>query len=510
MRRLIAGVAELVDALDLGSSAIRRGGSSPFARTNEPPTLQKWQLLAVIFYYTTIELNFIKMNVSRENIDTVNAVLKLLIEKTDYEKAVAAKLKEYRQQASIPGFRPGKAPAGLIKRQYGTAVLVEEVNKLISQNLSKYLVEEKLDLLGEPLPNDDRQKTIDWEKDESFEFVFDIALAPEVNVVLDKRSKYKYYKIAVSEEMIDAQVESALSQMGQNVPAEIADENSTIRGNFVQLDADGNEVENGINPENVVLAVDMVKDEEIRSAFIGSKKDDIVIFDPVKAFENTTEVMHMLNISKEEAETLNSKFRFTVSEILKFENAEINEELFKKIYGEETEIKTEEDFRAKIKEDIAKNLSYSSEHKFAIDARDALVEKQNIALPEAFLKRWLIAVNKELTAEQIENDFEPFINDLKWQLIKDVIAKENDLDVSEDEIMDFARQMALAQYQQYGIFDIPDEQLDSFAKMLLDKPEEKDRIFKKLFEDKVIAVVKEKVTLQEEEISQEEFDEMMK
>jgi trigger factor len=450
------------------------------------------------------------MNITRENIDEVNAVIKLLIEKTDYEKEVAGRLKEYRQQASIPGFRPGKAPAGLIKKRFGTAVLVEEVNKLISQSLSKYLVEEKLNILGEPLPNEGQQKDFNWETDENFEFIFDIAIAPEVAVSLDKRSKYKYFNIAVSDEMIDQQVESAVSQLGQNVPTDVAVDNSSVRGNFVQLDAEGNEVEDGIQPENVLLAVDMMKDDEIKASFVGSKKDDIIIFDPVKAFENKVEVGHMLNISKEEAEELSGEFRYTVTEILKFEKAELNEELFVKLYGEETEVKTVEDFRARISEEIATNLTYSSEHKFAIDARDTLVEKNKVVLPEEFLKRWLIAINKELTIEQIEKDFEPFIQDLQWQLIKDNIGKENELQVSPEEAEDFAKQMARAQYNQYGIHDIPDEQLDSFAKMMLEKPEEKERIYKKLYEDKVIAVVKEKVSLAESEISQEEFNELMK
>lgn len=450
------------------------------------------------------------MNITRENIDDLNAVIKLLIEKEDYEQAVAAKLKEYRQQASIPGFRPGKAPAGLIKKRFGTAVVVEEVNKLISQNLSKHLVEEKLNILGEPLPNEDQQKDINWETDENFEFLFDIALAPEVNISLDKRSKYKYYNIAVSEEMIDQQVETASSQLGQNVPVDEAKDNSSVRGNFVQLDAEGNEVEDGIKPENVLLAIDMIKDDEIKNAFVGSKKDDIVIFDPVKAFENRVEIGHMLNISKEEAEVLNSEFRFTVTEILQFEKAELNEEMFKKLYGEETEVKTMEDFRARVKEEIASNLVYSSDHKFALDTRDTLVEKSKIELPEGFLKRWLIAINKELTLEQIENDFDAFVKDLQWQLIKDSIAKDNEVQVTPEETEDFAKQMARAQYNQYGIYDIPDEQLDSFAKMLLEKPEEKERILKKLHEDKVIAVVKEKVSITENEVSQEEFNEMMK
>ena len=450
------------------------------------------------------------MNITREKIDNVNALLKVSIEKTDYEKSVADQLKEYRQKASVPGFRPGKVPAGLIKRKYGTAILVDEVNKLLSQKLSGYLVEEKLNILGEPLPNEEQQKGINWETDENFEFVFDIALAPEINITLDKTSKYKYFNIKVADKMIDEQVEMAATQLGQNIPSDVIEENSSVRGDFVQLDEKGEAIEGGIQPKGVLIAVDMIKDENTKKEIVGKKKDDSAVFDPVKAFGDRHEVGHMLNIKHEEADELNSEFRFTINEVLKFEKAEINEDLFKKLYGEETEVKTVEDFRARIKKEIAANLKYSSDHKFAIDTRDNLLEKINPEMPEDFLKRWLLAINKDLTREQIDNEFEYFVQDLKWQLIKDVIIKENELKVSPEEVQGFALQMARAQYNQYGIYNIPDEQLESFAKMILEKPEESERIYKKLYEDKVIEVVKEKVSIEEQEISQEEFNEMLK
>lgn len=450
------------------------------------------------------------MNITRENIDAVNAILKVDIEKADYEKTVADQLKEYRQKAVIPGFRPGKVPDSLIKRKYRIPVLVEEVNKLLSQKLSQYLVEEKLNILGEPLPNEEQQKSINWETDENFVFAFDIALAPEVKISLDKQTEIKYYKINVSDEMINQQVEMTQSQLGQNLPDDVISDSSSVRGNFIQLNDAGEEIENGIRPNGVLIAIDMIKDEEIKSSFIGKKKDDVIVFDPVKAFENRHEVGHMLKIKHEEADVLNSNFSFTVTEILKFEKAELNEDLFKKIYGEETDVKTNEDFRNRIKTEIEANLVYSSNHKFAIDVHNNLVEQNNLMLPEAFLKRWLIAINKELTVEQIENEFDAFISDLKWQLIKDSIIKENEISVSNEETQVFALQMARAQYNQYGIFDIPDEQLESFAKIILEKPEESERIYKRLYEDKVINVVKEKITVQETEVSQEEFNEMMK
>ncbi len=450
------------------------------------------------------------MNITRENIDNVNAVIKVTIEKADYEKPVNDALKEYRQKASVPGFRPGKVPAGLIQKRFGKAILLDEVNKALSQNLSKYLVEEKLNILGEPLPNEEQQKTIDWDNDEAFEFAFDIALAPEVNILLDDSNKFDYYTIAVSEEMIDRQVEMAASQLGQNVPDETVVENSSVRGDFVQLNENGEALEDGIQPKGVLLAVDMIKNEEIKAAFIGKQKGDVLTFDPVKAFEDRHEVGHMLNISHEAAHDLNGEFSFTVTDILRFEKAELNEELFKKLYGDETEIKTIEDFRNKVKEEIAANLVYSSDHKFAEDTRSSLIEKTNLELPEIFLKRWLIAANKNLTKEQIDNDFDWFIEDLKWQLIKDTIIRQNDLTVTPGETQEFAKQVARAQYQQYGIYDIPDEQLESFAKIILEKPEEGERIYKKLFEDKIMAVVKEKASIEEKVVTEEEFNAMMK
>ncbi len=450
------------------------------------------------------------MNITRENSDNVNAVIKILIEKSDYEGPVKEVLKDYRQKATIPGFRPGKVPAGLIEKRFGKAILAEEVNKLLSQNLSKHIVDEKLPLLGEPLPNEDQQKTIDWDNDENFEFVFDVALAPEVQVSLDKKRKFEYVSISVDDEMIDKQIEAVTNQFGENKASEVVEEKSLVRGNFIQLDAEGNELEEGIKPEAVLLAIDKIKDEAIKKDFLSKKVEDIIIFDPVKAFENKTEVGHMLTISPEEAEVLESNFKYTITEVLEFVSAEINEELFKKVYGEETEIKTVEEFREKVKEEIAHNLSYSSDQKFAVDTRNALVDKIKIDLPEAFLKRWLKATNNELTDEQIENDFDSFMKDLKWQLIKDKIIKDNEISITDDEAMDFARQVTFAQFNQYGMHNMPPEQLDSFAKMMLEKPEEKERIFKKLYEDKVMASVKEKTTITDKKVTHEEFSGLMK
>jgi trigger factor len=450
------------------------------------------------------------MNITRENTDNVNAVLKVLIEKPDYEKPVEDKLKEYRQKADMPGFRPGKAPLGLIKKRFGKSVLLDEVNNLLSQKLTSYLMEEKLQILGEPLANEDQQKPIDWDNDENFEFIFDIALAPEIEVPLDEKDKINYYKIKVSDDMVNEQIDMIKSQMGQNKETDAVKEDGLVRGDFVELDEKGNEKEDGIKPEGVLLAIDLIKDKDIQKEFIGKKKGDVIVFDPVKAYEDVHEVQHMLNISHEQAHELDSEFKFTINETLEFEKAELNEELYKKIYGEDTDNKTEEDLRNRLKDELASNLVHSSEQRFAMDVRDTLVDKVNPELPEAFLKRWLRVANKDVTEEQIENDFDGFLKDLKWQLIKDKIINENELEVEEEEAFDFAKQLAQAQYAQYGIPNVPDDQLESFAKMILEKQEEKERLYNKLLEDKVVGVVKDKVSLKEKEVTQEEFTELSK
>jgi len=448
------------------------------------------------------------MNITRENNGNVNAVIKVLIEKQDYEKTVGEKLKEYRQRTSIPGFRPGKAPMGLIRKRVGKAVLAEEINKMLSQNLMRYLVEEKLQVLGEPLPSDDHQKEINWDTDENYEFAFDIGLAPKFEVVVDENDKLTYYNIEVSDEMINQQIDMILSQLGQSVEAdEVADE-CLVRGDFVELDEEGQVKEDGIRAEGVLLTVNLIKNEEIKNQFLGKKKEDTLTFDPVVAYDDRHEVGHLLKISHEQADDLNSTFNFTIKEITRFEKAEVNEELFKKMYGEETDVKTEEEFKNKLREEIAANLKQASDRRFATDVRDMLVEKLNPELPEEFLKRWLRETNKDVTDEQIENDFNGFMIDLRWQLIKDVIIKENELKVEEDDLFDLAKNFAQAQYSQYGIYDAPEEQLESFAKIILEKPEEKERLQNKLLEDKSVEVIKSKVAVEEKEISREEFEKL--
>ena len=449
------------------------------------------------------------MNITKENINELNAIVTVKIEKNDYEATVNEQLREYRKKANMPGFRPGKVPAGLVKKMYGKAILAEEVNKMLSHNLSKFIVDEKLNILGEPLPNDEKTSDIDWETAADFEFAFDIAVAPEIEVKFDKRKKYPYYLIQVDDKMIDQQVDSYTGRFGENEKAEAIEDKDTVRGNFVQLDADGNELEGGIKAEQVIIAIDLMKDEAVKNEIIGKKADDTIVFDPIKVYENRHEVGHMLNISHEEAENIEGDFKFTISEVLRFKKAEVNEDLFKKAFGDDTEIKTEEEFRNKVKADIEEQLKYSSDYKFTIDSRDILLEKVEMELPEEFLKRWLKITNNELTDEQIEADFDNFMKDLRWQLIKDRVAKDNEIEIKQEDVKEMAKEIAAMQFRQYGMFSMPDEQLNAYADQILQNEEEARRITTRVQEDKIMAVIKENVNIDEKEINQEDFNKLL-
>ncbi|MBK5202287.1 MAG: trigger factor [Prolixibacteraceae bacterium] len=450
------------------------------------------------------------MNITKESIDELTATLTVKIEKNDYESSVNEVLKDYRKKANMPGFRPGKVPAGLVKKLYGKAAIADEVNKVLSNNLSKYIIDEKLNILGEPLPDEEKQKKIDWDNDENFEFVFDIATTPEFSIQLDKRNNLPFYKITADEKMIEKQEQDYTNQYGENKPVEKLEGKDTMKGNFVQLDENGNELEKGIKADDVLVAPDVMKDEEIKKEFYSKSKGDEIIVDLNKIYNNNANLISgLLKISKEEAEKIEGNFKFSISDILRFTPAKVNEDLFKKIYGEDTDIKTEDQFKAKIKEELEKNLRMSSDYKFSMDCREHLVEKTEFNLPENFLKRWIKETNSKLTEEQIEKDFDNFMKDLRWQLIYGKILKDNSIEIKEEEIMDSAKKIASMQFRQYGLFNIPESQLDAYAAKILENEEEKKHIENQVGIDKAIEFIKSKVTVEEKDISQDDFQKLM-
>ena len=448
------------------------------------------------------------MKISKTSIDDLNLVVKVIIEKQDYEATVNETLKEYRKKANMPGFRKGMVPAGLIKKMHGKAALAEEVNKLLSHELTKYIADEKLEILGEPLPSLTEKAIVNFDSDADFEFAFDLGLSPVINIDFEKIGKLPYYEITVDEQLIDNQIDGYANRFGENIPAEVVGEKETILGDFAQLDAGGIEIADGISAKSVQIAVQLIKDEAIKKLFIGAKVGDVLKFNPRVALANDHEVTHLLKVKDTDIESVDCEFNFTVNTINTFIAATIDEALIKKVYGDETEVKTIEDMRERIHTELKSNLLYSSNYRFLIDAKEALTSAAALKLPEEFLKRWLVETNDKVTAEQIEEEFGAFRIDLDWTLIKTKLAKENEIRVEESDVAAMAREMAQMQFLQYGMSNVPEEYLDNYANSILQNKEQKQKMAEKKVEDKVLEVIKEKSGLVFKQVSQKEFDDL--
>ncbi|HAN19982.1 MAG: trigger factor [Bacteroidetes bacterium GWC2_33_15] len=448
------------------------------------------------------------MNITKENINNVNALLKVNVTKDDYTEKVETQIKEYKKKARIDGFRPGKIPEGLVRKMYGKAILVDEVNKIMSDSLTKYLIDEKLNILGEPLPSREHQKTINFDTDTEFEFVFDIALAPQIEINLSKKDKIPFYDIKVDDKILDSQIDNYSRRFGEFKDVEEATTMEMLTGNFIQLDENNAPVEAGISTEQVKITIEYIKDTEIKNLFAGKKVGDKVIFDLRKAYPSDTEISSMLRIDKEKAKELTGNFEFAINQIQRFEKAEINQELFDKAFGEGT-IKSEKEFKEKLIAEVKENFIKESDYRFMFDAKDKLVSKINPELPSEFLKRWLLEINKgKFTAEQIELEYPVFEEDLKWQLIKDQIIRNQDIKVDEQEVLSLAKEVTAAQFMQYGLNNLPDEHLENYAKEILKKDSERKKLYEKKLEDKVVAFVKDSVKLDTKEITTDEFQKL--
>jgi trigger factor len=448
------------------------------------------------------------MNITRENIDNLNVVLKLELGKTDYEERVAKVLKDYRKKAQVPGFRPGNVPIGLINKMYRKPVLVEEINKIVSESLSKYMVDEKLNILGEPLPHAGEMKQVDWDNDSDFEFKFDLGMAPEFDVKLSAKDKILYYSIKVDNELIDKHIDSYTQRFGQYVHVEDVQEKDVLTVAIAQLNENDEVLESGIKNEEARIAVEIIKDKKIKDSVLKAKKGDVLSFDLRKAYPNDTEIASILKVKTEEAKEISGKFQIVVNQIQRFDKAEVNQELFDKIYGEGN-VKSVEEFREKIAEEASTGLKRDSEYKFRLDVREELVKKFKKDLPGEFLKRWLFTINEgKFSMEEIEKDFDKFMQDLKWQLIKDKIAKENSLKVTEEDIKAAARENARLQFSYYGMNNVPDEHLDTFAARTLENQEQTRKLADSKLEDIIIDFVKQNVKIDEKEITSEKFNKL--
>jgi trigger factor len=442
------------------------------------------------------------MNVSHSNIDQMNAVISIEIEKADYADRVKKSLRSYGERANIPGFRRGHVPYGVLVKMFGKAVKAEEVNRLISESLYNYISDNKLNILGEPMTAEDQ--TIDIEKDENFTFKFDIAIAPEINVTIDNNITVPYYNIAVSDDMVAKQDEMFRQRQGKQITVEAStEERDLIKGSMVELE-NGAAKEGGIVVESTILSPAYIKAE--KEKFNGVKVGDKVVFNPAAACQDSVgELASMLNIDREAAGDVKSDFEMTVTEITHLQVAEHDQEFFDGIFGKDT-VKSEEEYTAKVREMIAVQLAPESDYRFSIDARKAIeAAVGTIELPAEFLKRWLVATNEKYTEENIAEEYGKMEADLKWHLIKEHIAKTFEVKVADEDLKALAINVTRQQFAQYGMTNVPDELLENYSQEMLKSKESRAQLIDRATEAKIQEAIKNAVKLDVKEISTEEF-----
>ena len=449
------------------------------------------------------------MNIKFESADKINGLMTITIEQADYQEAVDKKLKEYRKKAQVPGFRPGMVPMGLIKKQYGTAVKVDEVNRILGEKLYDYVRENKIQMLGEPMPNEEKQQPQDLQGDGPFEFVFDIAVAPEFKAELTAKDKIEYYTIKVDDKLIDDQVQMYASQAGEFVEAQEWSGNDTLKGDLRQLDAEGNTLEGGITTEGGMIMPSYIKGEDEKKKFEGCKPGDIITFNPKKAYpDNDAEVAALLKVEKDQVKDLESDFSFQVTEIRHYQPAAVDAKLFEKVFGEG--VKDEADFRQRIADNAKVQLSANSDYKFLLDVRKYAEKKVGeLQFPEALLKRVMLNNNKDKGEEFVEKNFKASIDELKWHLIKEQLVAAAEIKVEEADLKAVAKDAIRAQFAQYGMTNVPDDILENYAAEQMKKRENVDNLVDRAVDVKLTAALKGIVKLNEKEVTLDEFNKMM-
>ena len=437
------------------------------------------------------------MKIEQSELKDLTAVVTLTIESADYQEEVAKQLKEVRHKAQMPGFRPGMVPAGLVKKMYGKGILADVLNKKVGEGLQKHIEDNKLNILGDPLPSKESPK-IDLENEDTFTFMFDIAVAPEFDAKLTGKNKLTEYVIEVTDEMVNNQVQSYCERFGEYSQAEAVAEGDIVKGIAKQVDGE-------IVKEGAILNPGYMKQKTQQKKFIGAKVGDVVTFNPAKAYESEVEVSSWLGITKEQAQELKSDFTFEIQEITRHTAAALNEELFTKVYGENAP-KDEAEFRARIKAEIEANMAEDSKYKFGLDAKEAIMKKmEKVEFPVAFLKRWVLETNEKMTEEELEKDFDKMLEELKWHLAKDQLMKEYKIDVQKEDVEAYAKEVARMQFMQYGLMHVDDQYLTNYANEMLKQENQLRGIVERVAENKIYEALKGVVKIEQKKISHEEF-----
>lgn len=446
------------------------------------------------------------MDIVQEQVDTLNAVLKIKLTPEDYKAKYDAALKTARKQASIPGFRPGHVPLSVVKKQYGKSLLADEINKMLQDSIHKHIQENDLHILGNPLPVDRDEQEGDWDNPSDFEFEYELGFAPEMDLKLDKK-KATYHIIKVDDKLIDQQIEDLSKRYGTlSEPAE-AGENDLLMGTFVQLNEEGEILEGGIMNDGTV-SLEFIDDKKTKKSLVGCKKGETIVVDPHKVSKGHDDLGRMLGITHEEVHHLTGNFNFKVNEVKHLTPSAVDQTLFDKVYGKD-EVADLDAFRAKVKEQLENGFKRDQDWLFKRDLSDELIDKINPTLPDEFLKKWIRMANENpISEEQVEEDYPNYSRGLKWQLIEGKIARDNNLEIENNEIEDYAKQNIASQYAQYGM-NLEDEELTNFARNTLQNREEVRRIYDVLIENKVINFCKESVKVKEKEVSFDDFKAMV-
>jgi trigger factor len=444
------------------------------------------------------------MNITKEKVDDLNAVIKVQLKQADYQDKVDTVLKNHRKNANIPGFRKGHVPMGMIKKQVGTNVLVDEINKILSESLHKFITDEDINLLGNPLPKLDEQEKVDWETQKDFEFNYDVGIAPEFNVDLISKIKIDYYKIKVADKDVDKYINDVAKRYGKMTNPDVAEVDDMLFGKFEELDGIGNIKEDGVSHSSVII-ISAVTDKKLQKSLVGAKANDIFELDPKKVSENESDQAAALGVDVTVLKGIISKFKYTVEKINRVIPAELNQELFDKVYGPNS-VNDITGFRAKVSDELGKGLSVDADRKLKTDVQDKLIDKLKLKLPNEFLKRWIVASNeKPISKEQIEEEYDSYAKGLKWQLIENQIIKNNNVKVTPEEVLEHTKGLLKQQMAGMGLPDNSDEELTETANRVLQNEEEAKNLYMMMYDNKLMELYKSSLKLKEKEISYEDF-----
>ncbi len=449
------------------------------------------------------------MNISFEKVDKVSALLTIKLEKADYEEKVTAALKDFRKKANLPGFRQGQAPMSLLRKRFGTEILAEEVNKMLGRETYNYLREQKINTLGEPLPNEEKTPQIDFQTMEEFTFAFDVALAPEFDAKVSDKDEVDYYTITVEDAMVDQQVQAYAQRAGEYNKVDSYQDKDMVKAILAQLDAEGNTLEGGIQVEGAVMLPDYMKDDAEKAKFAGAKVNDVLVINPAKAYaDSAVELSSLLKITKEEAAEMKSDFSCQITEITRFEAAPVNQELFDRILGKDV-VKSEEEFRANIAENMSRDFQADSDFKFVQDIRAYLTKRVGeVEYADAILKRLMKLNNPDKDEAAIENDYRASLNELTWHLIKEQLSDQLEVKIEQADVLETAKVATRMQFAQYGMLNVPEDALTNYANEMLKNKQQAEGMVARTVENKIAEKVKGIVKLNNKTVTLEEFNKL--